>query len=214
LIGRTQVSTPSRVFIIDCTLPCFTSTAFKSWRLPRSSVADQITSVPGVISAYFIALAHFPRRTRRISGSPHLCPRASARRAVIAPHGHRGALLRGRPLSPLLRSALIRAAADRISLSGSAWPQESVYLGGLGMISTDSLRAHAPQHRISVTEPLYLSSASHHVLHDQSMTQCSIRVNPKATHPSIGFSLCSNPYRAVRRHMAQMGGFQPSILHL
>ena len=47
-MGRTQVSAPSRVLILACTFPCFTSTAFRSWWLPLSSVAVQISSDPGV----------------------------------------------------------------------------------------------------------------------------------------------------------------------
>lgn len=59
--------------------------------------------------------------------APHLCPRASARLSVMAPHGHRGASERLRPALPRIES---RPAAARSVCSGSGFPQWGEMHGG------------------------------------------------------------------------------------
>lgn len=76
-------------------------------------------------------------RERRVQGrenypAPHLCPRASARLSVIAPHGQRGASERLRPALPRMES---RPAAARSVCSGSGLPQWGQgRLGGLVIV--------------------------------------------------------------------------------
>jgi hypothetical protein len=53
-----------------------------------------------------------------LSRNPHLCPRAAARFAVIAPHGQRSALDWGRPPScPAMRLSWARSGAILMGLA-------------------------------------------------------------------------------------------------